>query len=416
MLRAFGLSWLLAVAFTLASPAHAFDTHRMSLARTVVIDNLRSPWGIAFLSETQALITEKEGGLLRADLATGQTTAIAGLPEDLVDDIRAEVGFDNGGLFDIVLDPDFATTPWVYLSYTAKTQAGRTTKVIRAKLAGTRLRDRETLLTATPFTENEFFHYGGGLTFGADGKLYVTIGERIYNELDNPALPIAQDATDRRGKIYRLNPDGSAPRDNPDFGPGAAPGLYAMGIRAAQGITTHPHTGEIWFSEHGSRQGDEINRLAAGANYGWPIVTTGSYRNDGYQPADLPNRVFTDPVWSWAQTVAPTGLTFYDGPDFPHWRGDLFVSGLSRGSLWRFHFEAGTIKSVEELFVDERVRSRKVALSPDGHLYMLTDTLLQANQDGRLEYTGVPNGQLLRIYGEPSAEQVSGPATEKPIQ
>lgn len=372
-------------------------TGPLSLSRTVVVDGLKSPWSIAFIGETKALITEKEGGLVLADLGSGEVTMITGLPDDLVDDIRSKVRFDNGGLFDVVLHPQFPEEPWVYLSYAAKSDVGRTTKVIRAKLSGEALSDHETLLVAEPYTDNEYFHYGGGMTFGADGKLYVTVGERLYNEIDAPDLPIAQDISDRRGKIYRLNPDGSEPEDNPDFGPEAPPGMYALGIRAAQGITSHPGTGEIWFSEHGSRQGDEINRLEAGANYGWPVVTTGGYRDDRYQPPNLSDRTFTDPIWFWRQTVAPTGLVFYDGSEFPEWRSDLFVSGLSRGSLWRFNFEDGTIKSVEELFVDDRVRSRQVAVSPSGTLYMLTDTLLSPGEDGGLEYTGEPGGQLLRI-------------------
>ncbi len=372
-------------------------TGSLSLTQTVIVDGLRSPWGIAFINETEALITEKEGGLVLANLDRGEVTMIAGLPDDLVDDIRSEVRFDNGGLFDVVLDPKYPEESWVYLSYAARSDVGRTTKVIRAKLSGETLSDHETLLIAEPYTDKEFFHYGGGMAFGADGKLYVTVGERLYNEIDGPDLPIAQDVSDRRGKIYRLNPDGSEPADNPDFGPEAPPGLYALGIRAAQGITFRPGAGEIWFSEHGSSQGDEINRLEAGANYGWPVVTTGGYRDDSYRPPALSDRRFTDPIWYWGQTVAPTGLVFYAGSEFPEWRGDLFVSGLSRGSLWRFNFEGETIVSVEELFVNERVRSRQVAVSPGGRLYMLTDTLLSPGEDGSLEYTGEPGGQLLRI-------------------
>ena len=367
------------------------------LIREPVIENLKSPWGMAFISADEVLITEKEGGLVLADLRTGDRTMIAGLPDDLVDDIRKEVRFDNSGLFDVALDPNFDTQPWVYLSYSAKTERGLTTKIIRAKLSNGVLRDMETLLVAEPYTIGEYFHFGGGLAFGADGKLYVTIGERLYNERDNPDHPIAQDKTDRRGKIYRLNPDGSPPADNPAFGDGAVPGLFAVGVRAAQGIALNDVTGEIWFSEHGSRQGDEINRLVAGANYGWPVVTDGGYRNEDYTPPDLGDVAFTQPVWSWAQTVAPTGLVFYSGTEFPEWEGDLFVSGLSRGSLWRLNFEGGRIVSVEDLFVHERVRSRDIAVAPDGALYMLTDTLLAPNGAGGLDYTGTPNGQLLRL-------------------
>ena len=152
-----------------------------------------------------------------------------------------------------------------------------------------------------------------------------------------------------------------------------------MGIRAAQGLTTHPETKAIWFSEHGTIQGDEINILSAGANYGWPNVTSGKLRSPNYKPPKLPGVSFTSPVWFWPHTVAPTGLTFYTGEDFPDWRNNLLVPGLSRGSLWRFRIENDTVKSAEELFIDDRVRIRKVRQSPKGKLYILTD-----EDDGKL--------------------------------
>ena len=356
---------------------------------------------MAFVTAETVLITEKEGGLILADLATGQKTEIAGLPADLPGNIRGAIPFDNSGLFDVALDPDFERDPFVYLSYSAETERGLTTKVVRGRLTGDTLRDVETLLVAEPYTSGEVFHYGGGLAFGDDGLLYVTVGERLYNERDNPPVPIAQDVSDRRGKIYRLNRDGSIPADNPDFGNNGVPGLFAIGIRAAQGITLQPETGELWFSEHGSRQGDEINRLVPGANYGWPLITTGGYRNDDFVPPDLGDGVFEAPVWSWPNTVAPTGLTFYSGKDFPAWNGDLLVSGLSRGSFWRLNLDGDRIVSVEELFVDDRIRSRDVAVAPDGTLYMLTDTLLMPDETGALQYTAKPGGQLLRIVNRP---------------
>ena len=184
---------------------------------------------------------------------------------------------------------------------------------------------------------------------------------------------------DERGKIYRINPDGSIPEDNPDFGPEAVKGIYALGIRAAQGLTVHPYTGQIWFSEHGTIHGDEINLLQAGANYGWPNVTTGKYRSPGYQPAEVPEATFTDPVHYWLQTVAPTGLVFYTGKEFPEWHGNLVVPGLSRGSLWRITLNGETVKGVEELFTDQHVRLRKAEMSPDGKLYILT-----SEEDGKI--------------------------------
>ncbi|WP_431126704.1 PQQ-dependent sugar dehydrogenase [Flagellimonas flava] len=341
--------------------------------KKTVLDGLNHPWSMAFLSPTQALISEKDGNLLKVDLETKKKSVIKGFPVDLTDSIRAVHFGDNSGIFEVLIDPNFTKTPWVYLSYAAKKPGvGTTTKVIRAQLKNDSLYGHETLIEAAPYTK-EYFHYGGGMVFGPEGKLYITIGERLFWERDEPEIPIAQDLTDKRGKIYRINPDGSIPEDNPDFGPDAVPGIYALGIRAAQGITVQPGTGNIWFSEHGTIQGDEINLLKAGGNYGWPNVTSGRLRSSDYTPPKLEGVIFTPPIWFWPHTVAPTGLTFYTGDEFPQWKNDLFVPGLSRGSLWRFQVENETIKSAEELFVDDRVRIRKVRQSPDGKLYFLTD-------------------------------------------
>ncbi|MEM1138064.1 MAG: PQQ-dependent sugar dehydrogenase [Bacteroidota bacterium] len=350
--------------------------------KEVVFEGLKHPWSIAFLSESAALVTEKDGDLVKVNLSSKEKKIISGFPTDLTDSLRVIWGGDNSGIFEVVLDPNFKENNFLYLSYAAKKEAkGSTTKVVQATLKQDALTQIKTLLVAEPFTK-EYFHYGGGMTFGSDGKLYITIGERLFKEIDEPILPIAQDVSDKRGAIYRLNPDGSIPKDNPDFGKDAIPGMYAIGIRAAQGITLHPETGEIWFSEHGTKQGDEINILKAAANYGWPIITSGSYRSDEYIPPKRDDVTFTNPLWYWLHTVAPTGLKFYTGNEFPQWKNDLLVPGLSRGSLWRFQIENNTIKSAEELFIDDRVRSRKVAQSPDGKLYMLTDE---------------PNGKIVRI-------------------
>jgi aldose sugar dehydrogenase len=155
-----------------------------------------------------------------------------------------------------------------------------------------------------------------------------------------------------------------------------------MGIRAAQGLTLESSTGKIWFSEHGTHQGDEINVLNAGANYGWPVKTTGKYRYVEYAPKPIQGVNYTEPVWSWLHTVAPTGLHFYSGNEFAAWNRNLLVGGLSRGSLWRLVIEGESIKSAEELFANDRVRIRKVIQSPMGKLYILTDEV---------------NGKLIRI-------------------
>ncbi len=362
--------------------------------KEVVLTGLNRPWSMAFFSENDVLIAEKDGSLLRVNLKTKERKAISGLPEDVaravfIDSTKFERGIfpkslhgqtlsANAGWFQVLLDPDFSQNKYIYLSYSAENKArASTTKIIRGKLMDNQLKEVETLFVAAPYVHG-LYHYGGGMSFGSDGKLYLTIGERNFFEYMNPEIPVAQDVKDKRGKIIRINPDGSIPADNPNFGPGAIKGLYAVGIRASQGFALHPETGDIWFSEHGTIQGDELNILKPGANYGWPNVTTGKYRT-AYQPKAITGATFTDPLYSWDQTVAPTGLTFYFGSEFPQWKGNLIVPGLAKGSLWRMVVDGDKIISAEELFINSRVRLRKAIVSPGGQLYLLSD-----EEDGKL--------------------------------
>lgn len=347
-----------------------------------IASRLLRPWGIVFLSSREALVTEKEGGLQKINLVNGSKTLIKGLPADLENRNKTGIG-DNSGLFAIALDPDFSENQWVYLSYSAANpeRSGFATKIIRGKYKNDSLSAIETLFVAAPYTA-ERYHYGGGLVFGQDGKLYITLGERLFSEADQPEMPIAQNTVDNRGKIIRLNSDGSIPSDNPKFTEPSVPGLYGLGIRAAQHLTVHPKTGRIWFSEHGTQQGDEINLLSSRANYGWPIHTDGGYRDKDYNPPKLQDRKFVAPAWSWPITVAPTGLTFYFGNEFPEWNGSLLVTGLSRGSFWRMTVDGNKIIGGEELMSKNRIRLRAVKQAPDGKLYVITDEA---------------NGRILRI-------------------
>jgi glucose/arabinose dehydrogenase len=340
--------------------------------KETIIEGIQRPWSMAFLNEEEALISEKDGDIIRVNLKTKQKFVIHNFPTDMADTAIVRKRGNNTGKFEILLDPKFKENKYVYISYAAQNQQGTSLKVIRAVLENDALQQVKTIFVIEPFTP-ELHHYGGGMVFGADGKLYITAGERLFNEVNEPALPLAQDLKDSRGKIYRINSDGSVPTDNPDFGKNAVKGLYAVGIRAAQGLAVEPITNKIWFSEHGTHQGDEINVLKAGANYGWPNVTSGKYRFEDYKPVVIEGAKYTDPVWAWMQTVAPTGLTFYTGNEFPTWKNNLIVPGLSRGSLWRMTVEGEKITQVEELFVNDRVRSRKVVQSPAGRLYLLTD-------------------------------------------
>jgi len=341
---------------------------------TTIASGLRRPWSMAFLPDGDFLISEKEGGLVRVG-PEGAKHPIAGMPAD-IDNVVANRG-DNSGLFDVVLHPGFTSNRRIYFSYASRGADGSTTRLATARLVDDRLVDVRSLFEATPRSA-ERVHYGGGLLIDHQRHLYLTVGERHFREGSNPPLPVAQDPTDRRGKIYRFTLDGEPAPGNPHFGVDAVPGLYALGIRAAQGLTQAPDGGRIWMSEHGTHRGDEINVLRPRANYGWPVHTSGRYRDEGYRPQALPGAIYTAPAWTWMdRTVAPAGLVVYSGSQFPEWRGDLLLAGLGAGSLLRLDVEGDRILGEEPLLAGTRLRNVKQA--PDGTLYLLTD-----EDDGRL--------------------------------
>lgn len=346
-----------------------------AIAIEPVASGLRHPWSVAFLPDGDFLVAEKNGGLMRVD-AAGGLHAIDGLPAGV--DTTQQLPGDNSGLFEVALDPDFADNRRLYFTYASRVDAATTTRLARAELHGDRLAAVTPLFDATPRSAARH-HYGGGLLITREGLLLLTVGERHFHERDNPPLPVAQDVADRRGKVYRFTLDGAPAPGNPDFGPGAVPGLYAIGIRAAQGLAEDPDSGRIWMSEHGPVGGDEINHLLPGANYGWPVQTAGRYRDAGYRPGRrLHDARYTAPAWTWAErTVAPAGIALYSGAAFPDWHGDLLVAGLGTGALLRVELDGERVAAVHALWTGTRLRN--VGQSPDGTLYVLTD-----EADGRL--------------------------------
>jgi len=190
--------------YSCAGPAKQDERSQVRPEKVVVIDSLLHPWSIAFLNETEVLISEKDGNLISANIENKEKTKIKGFPSDLVDSIRIKDFRDNSGIFEVLLHPQFEDNKLIYVSYAAKSNQGTTTKIIKAELENDSLKNIQEIFLATPF-RRDLFHYGGGMTFGKDGKLYFTIGERYLNEIEQPKLPIAQDLKDKRGKIHRLN-------------------------------------------------------------------------------------------------------------------------------------------------------------------------------------------------------------------
>ena len=329
---------------------------------------LSNPWGLAMLPDGSWLVTQRTGSLVRvaADYATSQP--VSGAP--------AVDSAGQGGLLDVALDPDFATSPYVYLSYSEPgigAEAGKSgTAVARAQLVGNALQGLTVIFRQAPKVSGSG-HYGSRLVFRNDKTLFVTLGER---QLGSPAQDLAQTL----GKVVRINRDGTAPGDNPALGIGARVGIWSLGHRNPQGAALHPTTGELWVGEHGSQGGDEINISRAGANYGWPTVSYGCNYGDPVGTAcaiggGVHAPRFVEPLTYWVPTsIAPAGIAFYSGAMFPEWQGNLFVGALAGQALWRLTLSGDTVTAKEALFANLGERIRAVKPAPDGALLLLTDS------------------------------------------
>ena len=333
---------------------HSSQEHRFQLV--TVAAGLHHPWALAFLPGGDLLVTERRGRLLRIT-ADGGTREIGGLPE--------VTATGQGGLLDLVLDPDFADNRLLYFSYSEQVGGRLRTAVARAELAGDRLAGLERIF-AMNRASSAGRHFGSRLAFLPDGDLLVTIGDRGQRDR-------AQDPSDHAGSVLRIRPDGSpSPRTTALAIPGAAPEVFTFGHRNAQGLAIHPATGAIWVHEHGPRGGDEINVLRGGANYGWPLATHGrEYWGGRIASSEAPGT--EQPLLHWTPSIAPSGMAFYTGTEFPRWNGDLFVGALAGRHLRRVVLRGGAVVDQEVLLEGRPGRIRDVRQGPDGRLWLLTD-------------------------------------------
>ncbi|HEX9940352.1 MAG TPA: PQQ-dependent sugar dehydrogenase [Longimicrobium sp.] len=333
----------------------------------VVARGIEKPWAVEPLPDGRFLVTEK-AGRLRMVSAAGQVGApVAGVPEV---DARGQ-----GGLLDVALSPRFASDRTVFWSFTEPREGGNGTSVARGTLSadGTRLEQVRVILRTRP-TYNNNMHYGSRLAFGPDGMLYVTMGERSATE----TRPQAQERGSHLGKTLRINPDGTVPRDNPLVGQaGALPEIWSLGHRNIQAAAFDPQ-GNFWIIEHGTRGGDELNRVEKGKNYGWPVQAYGvEYRggtiSSALGQAQTQRVGMEQPVYFWDPVIAPSGAQVYTGNAFPAWRGSLFVGGLASTRLVRLVIRNNRVTGEEHLLADRGKRIRDVRQGPDGALYMVTD-------------------------------------------
>ena len=358
--------------------------------RVEKLASLEQPWGMAFLPDGRLLVTEKPGRLrIWADGRLSEP--VAGVPKVAYQAVETE----QGGLLDVAVDPDFAKNGFVYLSFSeaaeqqpadlADTPDARfgdypmTDNVLkggavaRGRLEGAQLKDVQVIWRQVPKTIGRG-HYALRLVFAPNGTLFITSGERMRFEP-------AQSKNANLGKVVRINRDGSTPADNPFAGQkDARADIFSMGHRNLLSAAVHPSSGALWVLEMGPQGGDELNVIAGGKNYGWPVVSNG----DNYDGSTIPDhpskKEFEAPVRSWTPVLSPSGMLFYGGSLFPGWRGNLLAGGLSSKAIIRLTLDGSRIADEER--IDMKRRIRDLIEAPDGALLALVD--------GK-------NGELLRL-------------------
>jgi glucose/arabinose dehydrogenase len=329
----------------------------------VLAKGLEHPWAVEPLPGGDLLLTERPGRLRIVTAKGEMSDAIAGLPRV---DARGQ-----GGLLDVALSPTFDRDRTIYWSFTEPRDDGNATSVARGRLSADRRRLEEVrvILRAMPAYDGDK-HFGSRLVFGPDGMLYVTLGERS----DTPMRAQAQQRDSHMGKLLRIHPDGSVPRDNAFAGqPSARPEIWTLGHRNVQ-AAAFDSDGRLWVVEHGTKGGDELNLIEKGKNYGWPLVAYGEeYSGMPIQSAETARAGFESPVYYWDPVIAPSGAQFYTGDAFPAWRGNLFVGGLKDTRLVRLIVDENRVTGEEHLLAERGQRVRDVRQGQDGALYIVTD-------------------------------------------
>ncbi|MGF6592129.1 PQQ-dependent sugar dehydrogenase [Pseudomonas sp. 2835] len=348
-----------------AAPERDFKSEEGSVKVSTLAEGLRNPWALAFLPDGQGILVTERAGNLRIVSPEGKVgPPLGGVPE-----VWAK---GQGGLLDVVLSPTFKQDRMVYLSYAEGGGEGDMagTAVGRGRLSAdnAKLEDFNVIFRQQPKLSSGN-HFGSRLVFDRDGYLFIALGE-------NNQRPTSQDLDKLQGKVVRILPDGTVPKDNPFVGQdNVRPEIWSFGHRNQQGAALNPWTGELWTNEHGPRGGDEINIPKAGKNYGWPIATHGI----NYSLMPIPEAKgehvegMLDPHHVWEKSPAISGMAFYDNPRFKPWDHSLFIGALAAQELIRLQLKGDTVVHEERLLGELKARIRDVRVGPDGYLYLLTD-------------------------------------------
>jgi glucose/arabinose dehydrogenase len=334
----------------------------------VVAGGLVNPWSMAFLPGGDMLVTERPGRLRIVRGGRLLPDPVPGLPE-----VRTG---GQGGLLDVVPHPQFSTNRLIYISYSKPSEDGSrgTTAVIRGRFENDRLTGVQEIFEAKAWSTGRG-HHGSRLAFDPQGYLFITVGDRQAPPSGDLEKHPAQDLMLHQGKVMRLHDDGRVPADNPFVGrTDALPEIWSYGHRNPQGLAIHPETGEPWVTEHGPQGGDELNRVEAGKNYGWPVIGFGvNYRSGTQIHAGTVRAGMEQPVHVWVPSIATSGLMFYSGDRFPGWRGSVFAGGLVGEQITRITLEGGRSVRTEQILGGVG-RVRDVRQGPDGLIYVAIES------------------------------------------
>ncbi len=350
---------LIAIFLLIAVPgvSVALDSTAGPIRAEPMATGLDDPWGLAFLPGGGWLITERGGRLLhyRPD---GEAVAVAGVPE-----VRAE---GQGGLLGVMVPRDFAEAREVFLSFSKPQGTGVGTALAVGRLSedGARLTGVRVIFEMSPGSSGGR-HFGSRIVEAPDGTLYLTIGERGEREA-------AQDLSRHNGSVVRIARDGSVPEDNPFVGvAGALPEIWSYGHRNPQGAALDAE-GRLWVNEHGAMGGDEVNRIVAGANYGWPVISYGRHYSGLRIGEGTAKPGMEQPAHYWDPSIAPSGMAIYSGALWPDWAGDFFVGSLKFGLISRLERQGDRLVDAERIEGEETQRVRDVVEAPDGAIWFLS--------------------------------------------
>jgi aldose sugar dehydrogenase len=359
-----------ALALGLAAAPALADAH---YEINTVVEGLSSPWAIEFLpGGDQMLVSERTGALRLVTVEGGEIAEISGAP-----DVWAE---GQGGFLDLALHPEFEQEPYLYMTWSGADEQGHAaTHVGRASLdlEAMELGEIEELFVAGPFFDSTN-HFGSRIVFH-EGYMFVGFGDRNFKDFGPDH--IAQDLSTANGAVIRLNLDGSVPEDNPFAATeGAEPAIWSYGHRNIQAMAVHPESGAIWVAEHGEAGGDEINILAEGANYGWPLAGYGVDYRTGEQFSVGHDAIedVTGPVYNWGpgreDNFPPSGMVFYTGEAFPEWQGHALIGNLAHEYMGLFSIDGESVGEPERLLQGQGWRIRDIAIGPqDGYIYAIVD-------------------------------------------